>query len=75
MLPSACGTAGSWVDMAPPDPVFGNVGVTVRDVSEPPFPVETITVGCGRTTPPDVIMAGNGSTAVSEGLALGEFPA
>lgn len=54
---------------------FGNVGVMVNDVSEPPFPVETTTVGCGRTTLPDVIMVGNGTTPVSDGLAAGEFPA
>lgn len=83
VLPSACGTLGSCVDMAPffppdielPVTVFGNVGVMVTDVSEPPFPVATTTVGCGRTTPPDVIMAGNGPAPGSEGLAIGEFPA
>lgn len=85
VLPSACGALGSCVDIAPseffppttevPLIVFGNAGVTVKDVSDPPFPVVTTTVGCGRTTPPDVIIAGNGPKPVPDGLAIGEFPA
>ncbi|TID21988.1 hypothetical protein E6O75_ATG10781 [Venturia nashicola] len=57
-----------------PVAVFGNAGVIVNDVSEPSVPVATTTVGWGRTTPLDVIMAGIGSRPGSEGLAIGEFP-
>lgn len=85
VLPSACGALGSCVDTAPPEffpptievpiMVFGIAGVMVNDVRVPPFPVVIMTVGAGRTAPPDVTMTGNGATPVPDGLAIGELPA
>jgi hypothetical protein len=54
-----------------PTIVFGNAGVIVKDVKDPPLPVVTIIVGISLGGF-DVIMTGNGKTV---GLTIGEFPA